>query len=93
MRPTRIFAQLVDPTTGIVVGNQVTPVPVTLDGRSHTVTIPLETVAYTAAPGTKLELQLVSTTVAYATPRLGGTVHLARIRVVLPTANQLSHLK
>ena len=92
-RPTRVFAQLVDPATGIVVGNQVTPVPVTLDGRSHTVTVPLETVAYTAMPGTTLELQLVSTTVAYATPRLGGSVHFARIGVVLPTANDLSVLK
>ncbi len=93
VRPTRVFAQLVDPVTGIVVGNQITPVPVTLDGRSHTVTIPLETVAYTATPGTGLELQLVSTTVAYATPRLGGSVDFGRIRVVLPTANGLSLLK
>ena len=90
VRPTRVFAQLVDPTTGIVVGNQITPVPVTLDGRSHTVTIPMETVAYTATPGTRLELQLVSTTVAYATPRLGGSVDFTGIRVVLPTATGLS---
>jgi ABC-2 type transport system ATP-binding protein len=92
-RPTRVFAQLVDPVTGIVVGNQVTPVPVTLDGRPHTVAVPMETVAYTAMPGTTLELQLVSTTVAYATPRLGGSVDFSRIGVVLPTANDLSVLK
>jgi ABC-2 type transport system ATP-binding protein len=93
VRPTRVFAQLVDPATGIVVGNQVTPVPVILDGRSHSVTLPLETVVYTASQGSSLELQLVATTVAYITPRLGGSVDFARIRVVLPTANGLSKLK
>jgi ABC-2 type transport system ATP-binding protein len=93
VRPTRVFAQLVDPASGIVVGNQVTPVPVILDGRSHTVTLPLETVAYTAKPGSTLELQLVATTVAYITPRLSGSIDFARIRVVLPTAKGLSILK
>ena len=85
-----MFAQLVDPATGIVVNNQVTPIPVTLDGKSHTLTIPLETVGYTAKAGTSLELQLVATTVAYITPRLGGTVDFSRVTVVLPTVKGLS---
>jgi ABC-2 type transport system ATP-binding protein len=88
-RPTRVFAQLVDPATGIVVNNQVTPVPVTLDGKSHTLTIPLETVGYTAKAGASLELQLVATTVAYITPRLGGSINFARISVDLPTVKGL----
>jgi ABC-2 type transport system ATP-binding protein len=92
-RPSRVFAQLVDPATGIVLNNQITPVPVTLDGRSHTVTVPLETVGYTAQAGTSVELQLVATTVAYITPRLGGTLDFARIRVVLPTAKGLTVLQ
>ena len=92
-RPTRVFAQLVDPATGIVVNNQITPVPVTLDGRAHTVTVPLETVGYTAKAGTSLELQLVATTVAYITPRLGGTITFARVTVVLPTVKGLSVLQ
>lgn len=92
-RPSRVFAQLVDPASGIVVNNQVTPIPVTLDGRSHTVTVPLETVGYTAKPGTSLELQLAATTVAYITPRLGGTIHFSRVTVVLPTAKGLSVLQ
>ncbi len=92
-RPTRVFAQLVDPATGIVLNNQITPIPVTLDGRSHTVTVPLETVGYTANAGTSLELQLVATTVAYITPRLGGTIHFARVTVVLPTVKGLSVLQ
>ncbi len=92
-RPTRVFAQLVDPVTGIVLNNQITPIPVTLNGRSHTVTVPLETVGYTATAGTSLDLQLVATTVAYVTPRLGGTIEFARVTVVLPTVKGLSVLQ
>jgi ABC-2 type transport system ATP-binding protein len=89
-KPSRVFAQLVDPATGIVLNNQITPVPVTLDGRSHTVSIPLESVGYTAKAGTSVELQLVATTVAYITPRLGGTIDFSRVKVVLPTVKGLS---
>jgi ABC-2 type transport system ATP-binding protein len=92
-RPTRVFAQLVDPATGIVVNNQITPIPVTLNGRSHTVTVPLETVGYTAKAGTSLDLQLVATTVAYITPRLGGTITFSRVTVVLPTVKGLRVLQ
>lgn len=88
-RPTRVFAQLVDPATGIVLDNQITPIPVTLDGRRHTVTLPLETVAYTAAAGSTLQLQLVATTTAYITPRLGGTITFAHVHVSLPTVQGL----
>jgi ABC-2 type transport system ATP-binding protein len=83
-RPTRVFAQLVDPATGLVVGNQITPIAVRLDGRRHTTTAPLEWVSYTAAPGSALRLQIVATTVAYATPRLGGEVDISKAVVSLP---------
>ena len=33
-----LYAQIVDDKTGLVLGNLATPIPVTLDGRSHTVT-------------------------------------------------------
>jgi ABC-2 type transport system ATP-binding protein len=90
VRPTRVFAQLVDNTTGLVVGNQVTPIAVTLDGRAHQVSVPLETVAFTAHPGVPLTLQLVATTIAYAPPRLGGTIHVDRVTVSLPVASGLT---
>ena len=77
--PTRIFAQIVDDTSGLVLGNQVTPIAVTLDGAQHTATVPLEIVAYAGKPGDRLTLQLVATTVAYATPRLGGTITFSGI--------------
>lgn len=90
VRPTRIFAQLVDDSTGLVVGNQVTPVAVVLDGQDHTTVVSLESVCQSVAPGQTLTLQLVATTVAYATPRLGGSIdfsHLAvRLPVVAPSA-------
>lgn len=91
-RPERVFAQLVDPSTGIVVGNQITPIPVTLDGATHTLTIPLEAVVFTSKPGSSLELQLVATTVAYVQPRLGGSVNFSHIAISLPTATGLSVL-
>lgn len=89
-RPTWAFAQLVDPKTGIVLGNQVTPVPLTLDGKAHTTSVPLEDVAFTAQAGGHLTLQLVATTVAYAQPRLGGSVHFATIKISLPVAADLT---
>ncbi len=89
-RPTRVFAQLVDDATGIVLGNQITPVPVVLDGQSHTTKLPLEMVAFTAKAGAHLTLQLVATTVAYGLPRLGGSVHLSAIQVQLPTVAEVS---
>jgi ABC-2 type transport system ATP-binding protein len=90
VQPTRIFAQLVDTTSGLVLGNQVTPIAVTLDGHAHVVTVPLEIVAYTAGPTSHLELQLVATTVTYATPRLGGLVTCWGVHVALPVAATLT---
>ena len=83
-RPTRVFAQLVDERYGLVLGNQITPIDVTLDGATHTVSVPLETVAQAVAPGHGLTLQLVATTVAYSPPQLGGSVTFDRIRVSVP---------
>lgn len=85
-RPTAVFAQLVDDATGIVLGNQITPVPLVLDGRTHTTSVPMEIVVFAAKPGAHLTLQLVATTVAYAQPRLGGSVELSAVHVELPVA-------
>jgi ABC-2 type transport system ATP-binding protein len=87
--PTRIFAQLIDNNSGLALGNQVTPIEVTLDGQSHTTTVRLETVVQAMLPGHPLALQLVATTVAYAKPRLGGSVIFEKVHVSLPVARQL----
>ena len=88
--PTRVFAQVVDDETGQAVGNQVTPVVVDLDGRQHTTSVSLETIAESVAPGHALTLQLVPTTVAYGTPRLGGSITFSRVGVSLPVVRPSS---
>ena len=55
--------------------------------------MPLESIGYTAKAGGSLELQLVATTVAYVTPRLGGTITFAHVRVELPTVKGLRVLQ
>jgi ABC-2 type transport system ATP-binding protein len=89
-RPTRVFAQLVDDTLGVVVGNQATPVPVQLDGKQHTVSIPLELVAQQLDAGQSVTLQLVATTVSYAPPRFGGQVGFTKVHVELPVVRELT---
>jgi ABC-2 type transport system ATP-binding protein len=84
---TKVFAQVVDDATGVVLGNQITPIPVTLDARPHTITAPLEIVSATAKPGETFTLQLVASSTAYDIQRSGGAVHFSRIHVELPTAD------
>jgi ABC-2 type transport system ATP-binding protein len=86
-RPTRVFAQLVDDETGLVLGNQITPIEVTLDGKEHDASVPLEMVAFTARRASRLTLQLVATTVSYAEPRLGGRVDFSSVKLALPAVS------
>lgn len=88
-RPVRVFAQVVDDERGVVVGNQITPIPLELDGEEHAVEVDLETIVQHLDAGETLTLQLVATTNAYATPRLGGHVTFDRVEVSLPTATGL----
>lgn len=83
-QPTRVFAQLVDESTGLVLGNQITPVKVTLDGKSHSASTTLEDVVFSGDSSSKVTLQLVATTTAYSKPRLGGQVRFDKIHVELP---------
>jgi ABC-2 type transport system ATP-binding protein len=82
-----VYAQLVDDTTGLVLGNLVTPIPVTLDGETHSVNIPLEMVAQTLAPGQTVTLQLVASATMYQTLSSSGTLHITDIKLTLPTAD------
>ena len=83
-----VYAQLVDDTTGLVVGSIVTPIPVTLDGRTHTVTIRLEPVAHTLTPGQTVTLQLVASAGLYdrIIPSL-GVLNVSSMQLTLPTAD------
>jgi ABC-2 type transport system ATP-binding protein len=63
---------------------------VTLDGQGHTATVDLEVIAQHHDAGESLTLQIVATTVAYATPRLGGEITFDAIGISLPTAEGLT---
>jgi len=79
-----VYAQLVDNTTGRVLGNIVTPVPVTLDGRRHTVTIPMENIAYTVGAGDSLTLQITSSASGFENFTSFGAIVISDIRLDLP---------
>jgi ABC-2 type transport system ATP-binding protein len=82
---TRVYAQIVDDATGNVLGNQITPVPVRLDGARHTLTLPLEIVAAVLKRGERFTLQLTPSTVAYQKQDTVGTLTFSRITIALPT--------
>jgi len=84
---TRVYAQLVDQASGRVLGNQVTPVPLTLDGTTRTVQRPLEAIASSVPPGARLRLQLVPGSNVYDVQRSAGAVAFARVRVELPVVD------
>ena len=71
--------------TGLVLGNQVTPLPLVLDGQPHTLERPLEAVAHTLPPNAKLTLQLTSSATPYDLARATGAVTFDKIRIELPT--------
>lgn len=81
-----VYAQIVDDQTGLVLGNVVTPIPVTLDGGTHTVTVSLEHIAHTLAPGETLTLQITGSSVAYANLSTSGVMNVSAMSVALPTA-------
>ncbi len=83
-----VYAQLVDNKTGLVVGNLVTPVAVTLDGRTHTASINMENMVYTAADASdNLTLQITSSATAYERFTSFGVVNISNINLTLPTAD------
>ena len=79
-----VFAQLVDDATGRVVGNMVTAVPVTLDGRPRTVSIAMEDIAYTVYDDAdSMTLQIVGYASMFANSSL-GVVDISNVRLDLP---------
>jgi ABC-2 type transport system ATP-binding protein len=80
---THVYAQIVD-GSGHVVGDQATPIPVTLDGATHTIERPLEAIAAEAVAGSAYKLQITPATTLYTPQRSAGTVTFARIEISLP---------
>ncbi len=82
-----VYAQLVDNTTGLVLGNLVTPIPVTLDGETRTVDIPLEMVAHTLRPGESVTVQIVASAVQYESIWSLGALNVSNMTLALPIAD------
>jgi ABC-2 type transport system ATP-binding protein len=78
------FAQVVDLDRDIVLGGQATPIPLTLDGKPHTIRRSLEPLAHVVAPSSSLELQIIPSTGVYGRQPATGTVELKRVSVTLP---------
>ncbi len=81
----RVLAQLVDNRTGTVVGNQITPIALQLDGKVRRTTVPLEAISVNLREGQRLTLQIVAQSSAYNVFPKGGSVRFSRISVGLPT--------
>jgi ABC-2 type transport system ATP-binding protein len=81
---TFVYAQVIDRANGQVVGNQVTPIPVVLDGKQHTISRPLEAIAAHAGPGSKLSLQIIGGTPLYGPQRALGGVRFDAVSATLP---------
>jgi ABC-2 type transport system ATP-binding protein len=80
-----VFAQIVDEKRNLVLGNQVTPLPVTLDGASHTVTRRLEGVAASMATGGRYHLQVIGGSQVYGPVRGAAAITISGARLELPT--------
>ena len=83
----RAFAQIVDDATGLVIGNQLTPIQLVLDGKSHSVKLPMEVIVQHVQPGDTLTLQIVADTTTFRPGPLDGTkVEIAEAKVAIPVA-------
>ncbi|MBN1529661.1 MAG: alpha/beta hydrolase [Thermoleophilaceae bacterium] len=80
---THVYAQIVD-GSGRVVGNQATPIPLTLDGVPRTIERPLEIIAAEARAGSAYRLQITPSTTLYTPQRSAGAVSFSRIEISLP---------
>ena len=80
---THVYAQIVDNTRNRVVGNQATPIPITLDGEEHELSLPLERIA-SRSPRGGYSLQIVPQTSVYDGQRAAGLVDFRSIDVTLP---------
>jgi ABC-2 type transport system ATP-binding protein len=83
-----VYAQIVD-ETGRVLGDIVTPIPVTLDGQTHTLSVALgqlADIAYTApSGGGTLTLQLVGSATPFENLTSIGEINVSNMTLSLPT--------
>lgn len=80
-----VFARIVDVGTGKVLGMIDSVVPTTLDGKTHTVSVPLANIVYSSSnsSATRLEVQIRSAGIGFR--RLSaGTISMTDIEVSVP---------
>jgi len=76
-----------DTNTGRVVGNILTPIPVTLDGRTHDLSVDMEDIAYTMGQNDALTLQIVGSATPFENFTAYGAINVSPIELSLPTAD------
>ena len=81
---THVFAQIVDEQRNVVVGNLVTPLPVTLDGATHTVSRPLEAIAASLTPTGRYRLQVIGGSQVYGPVRGAAAITFSAIDLDAP---------
>ncbi len=86
-KKVRVLAQLVDNRTDTVVGNQITPIELRLNGKKQQATVPMEAISVGLRDGQRLTLQLVAQSSLYNVFPKGGSVRFSRIAVELPTVD------
>jgi ABC-2 type transport system ATP-binding protein len=81
---TFLYAQIVDIGANRVLGSQVTPIPVRLDDRVHSVERDLAPVAAHAGAGARYKLQITPGTAVFSDQRSLGGVTLQQVDATLP---------
>ncbi len=81
---TFVYAQIIDGRNDRVVGNQVTPVPVLLDGVGHEIVVPMEVIAAHASPDSILRVQITPSSPIYTSQRSVGRIDEMTVEAVLP---------
>ena len=79
-----VYAQLVDNVSGLVLSNVVTPIAVTLDGRTRTVSMPMEDIAYSVDAGDSLTLQITSSALNYFDAWSYGGISISDVTLDMP---------
>ncbi len=80
-----VYAQIVDDENHLVLGSQATPIPVVLDGQTHTVTYSMEQVAQTLQPGQSVHVQIVTSTIDFLNFYSWGRINVEGMSISLPT--------
>lgn len=84
-----VYAQVIDTKTGKVLGNINTPIPVTLDGKDHTVTdFSIADIVYTGPTSgdpSALKLQIVANSSLYQNNAVIWSVNISDLAVTVPT--------